>query len=166
MEIYWDRLRVAWQEPFDPDAIVLTPATARIARSGFAHRSTGPQRLPHYDYARRAPYWDAKTPRGSYTAFGERTDLVARRDGALAIIGSGEEVHLEFAAPPPPAPGHRRYFAVEFHGWAKDMDLYTRDGADLAPLPIPEGLADEHLARRHRLHARHNVRFRGGAAER
>lgn len=163
MEIYWDRLRVAWEDPTaDHTAVVLNPARARIARSGFAHRTTGPQRLPHYDYALRPPYWDAKTPRGSYTAFGERTGLVAQLDGALAIIGSGEEVHLEFMAPPPPPSGYRRYFAIEFHGWAKDMDLYTRDGTTLAPLPVPEGIDGERLERRDRLHARHNVRFRGG----
>ena len=60
MEIYWDRLRVVWEEPAGPAPIVLRPANARIARSGFAHRTTGPQRLPHYDYAVRPPYWDAK----------------------------------------------------------------------------------------------------------
>lgn len=162
MEVYWDRLRVVWEEPFDGAATVLQPASARVARSGFARRTTGAQRLPHYDYAIRPPYWDAETPRGWYTAFGEATELVDQLDGALAIIGSGEEVHLEFPAPPTPPPGFERYFAIEFHGWAKDMDLYTRDGHTLAPLPIPDSIRREHLGRRDRLHGRYNVRFRGG----
>ncbi len=162
MEIYWDRLRVGFEEPLDANTAVLQPVVARIARSGFARRSTGPQRLPHYDYADRPPYWDAETPRGFYTAFGDASELVNRLDGALAIIGSGEEVHLEFAAPAPPPPDHERVFAIEFHGWAKDMDLYTRDGNTLGPLPAPAGLQGASLAQRDELHDRYNVRFRGG----
>ena len=103
-----------------------------------------------------------RTPSGNYTAFGVATELVDRLDGALAIIGSGEEIHLEFPVPPPPPPGFERYFAIEFHGWAKDMDLYTRDGHTLVPLPIPEDIGDRHRMRRDLLHERHNVRFRGG----
>ncbi|MYK44777.1 MAG: hypothetical protein F4029_00950 [Gammaproteobacteria bacterium] len=162
MEIYWDRLRVAFEEPLDANTAVLTPVVARIARSGFARRSTAGQRLPHYDYADRPPYWDAKTPRGFYTAFGEASELVNRLDGALAIIGSGEEVHLEFAALAPPPPDHARVFAIEFHGWAKDMDLYTRDGNTLDPLPASAGLHGAPPVRRDELHDRYNVRFRGG----
>ena len=165
MEIYWDRLRIAWEEPLaDAATAVLTPTTARVARSGFARRSTGPQRVPHYDYDDRPPYWDAKTPRGSYTAFGDASELVNERDGALAIIGSGEEIHLEFNAPPP-ATDHDRHIAIEFHGWAKDMDLYTRDGHFLGPLPVPENLDDTLLAKVNLLHQRYNVRFRGGPLE-
>lgn len=162
MEIYWDRLRVGFEEPLDVTTTVLQPLTARIARSGFARRTTGPQRLPHYNYGNRPPYWDAKTPRGSYTVFGEARELVNRLDGALAIIGSGEEVHLEFAAPAPPPPDQERVFAIEFHGWAKDMDLYTLDGHTLTPLPEPAGMDSAQLARRNGLHDRYNVRFRGG----
>ena len=164
MEIYWDRLRVGFEEPLDATTAVLQPVTARIARSGFARRTTGPQRLPHYDYADRPPYWDAKTPRGSYTAFGEAHELVNRLDGALAIIGSGEEVHLEFAAPSPAPPDRERVFAIEFHGWAKDMDLYTRDGQTLSPLPAPERMDAAQMARRDELHVRYNTRFRDAQA--
>ena len=162
MEIYWDRLRVVKAETL-PDAApkTLLPLAARVARSGFAKRSTGPQRLPHYDYANRSPYWDAKTPRGFYTAYGDAAPLVQNIDGALAIFGSGEEVHLEFAAPRP-VPGRKRYVEVRFHGWAKDMDLYTQHGQTVGPLPIPDGLTATQLASRERLHARYNVRYQGG----
>lgn len=162
MEIYWDRLRVVTAEPL-PEAApkTLGPIAARVARSGFAKRSTGPQRLPHYDYAKRAPYWDAKVPHGFYTAYGDAVPLVRDVDGALAIFGSGEEVHLEFAAPAPMT-GRKRYVEVRFHGWAKDMDLYTQHGQTVGPLPIPDDLSPAQLAHRERLHARYNVRFQGG----
>ena len=163
MEIYWDRLRVVWEEPLeDVVAATLEPVIARVARTGFAKRTTGPQRLPHYDYGNRSPYWDAKAPEGLYTSFGDARELVRDLDGALAIISSGEEVHLEFDAPPEAPPGHRRVFRIVFHGWAKDMDLYTLDGATLDPMPVPEGADPSMLAKRDRLHARYNVRFRQG----
>ena len=163
MEIYWDRLRVVWEEPLDGVAKAsLAPIAARVARAGFAKRTTGPQRLPHYDYANRSPYWDAKAPRGFYTAYGDVMGLVRDEDGALAIITSGEEVHLEFAALPDPPPEHHRFFRITFHGWAKDMDLYTLHGDTVSPLPVPPDADATLLARRDRLHARYNVRFRDG----
>ena len=162
MEIYWDRLRLVWEEEL-PAAKVTTlkPSSARVARTGFAERSTGPQRLPHYDYQRRSPFWDAKVPAGFYTSFGDAQELVAETDGALAIIGSGEEVDLSFPASEVPA-NHRRYFAIRFHGWAKDMDLYTQDGHTVDPLPLPPDFGEDSPANRERLHARYNVRYEAG----
>jgi len=163
MEIYWDRLRVVREEPLDGIVkATLPPVEVRIARTGFAKRTTGPQRLPHYDYARRSTYWDAKAPAGFYTAFGDAGELVGELDGALAVISSGEEIHLEFEAPPGPSDGHRRLFRIVFHGWAKDMDLYTLNGDTVGPLPVPDGADSSMIAKRDRLHARYNVRFREG----
>ncbi len=163
MEIYWDRLRVVVEEPL-PIAMpsAQRPLAARIGRTGFARRTTGPQRVPHYEYAQRAPYWDAKYQRGFYTAFGDAVPLVSHIDSAVAIIGSGEEIHLEFRAGLPPAAGDRRFIAVEFYGWAKDMDLYTQHGETVAPLPLLDDTDAEALDRRTRLHARYNVRFQTG----
>lgn len=162
MEIYWDGLRVVWEEPLSVAPTTLAPVAARVARTGFAKRTTGRQRLPHYDYDDRSTFWDAKVPRGFYTALGAADELVTELDGALAIIGSGEEIHMQFAEVGPPPADHRRYFAITFHGWAKDMDLYTLDGDTVAPLPSPDHLSEELLARREALHARYNVRFQEG----
>ena len=163
MEIYWDRLRVVAEEPL-PIAMppAQPPLAARVGRTGFAKRTTGPQRLPHYEYEARAPYWDAKYQRGFYTSFGEAVELISDIDSAVAIIGSGEEIHLEFRAGLPPAAGDRRFFAIEFYGWAKDMDLYTEHGDTVAPLPALDDIGPEALERRARLHARYNVRFQAG----
>lgn len=163
MEIYWDRLQVVWEEPL-PEAlrVTLTPVAARVAKTGFARRTTGAQRVPHYDYADRAPYSDTKFQRGFYTSLGDATELVTDVDGALAIIGGGEEIHLEFEAVAAPADGMRRYFVLDFRGWAKDMDLYTEHGETVGPLPVPEAVDKTMLARRERLHARYNIRFQEG----
>jgi len=105
MQIYWDRLHVIYAEPL-PDARVqvLAPTRTALERSGFPRRTTGPQQLPHYDYAQRAPFADMRYMAGDYTAFGDVTPLVAEEDDALLIIGPGEEAHMEFPLPVNPAP--------------------------------------------------------------
>ena len=159
-EIYWDRVAVVQAAPLPQARRTDLPlAAAQLAESGFAQRSTGPQRQPHYDYTRRSPLWDTRHQAGHYTAFGPVTELLATQDDATAIIGPGEEVQLEFAADLPALPdGWSRRFVVEANGWTKDMDLYTADGSTLEPLPS-SGLPREP---RDALHARYNTRYRAG----
>jgi hypothetical protein len=86
-------------------------------------------------------------------------ELVAVRDEAVAVIGPGEEVDLAFAAPEAPAPGRwTRRYVLETRGWAKDMDLFTRDGETVAPLPTRGAPG----ARREALHARYLTRYLAG----
>jgi hypothetical protein len=86
--------------------------------------------------------WDARHPAGLYTAEGAMTELLATDDGALAIIGPGDEVHLEFAPPwTPLGPGWTRRYVLEARGWCKDMDVYTKDGDTVEPLPAHPGTA-------------------------
>lgn len=137
-QIYWDRIAIAWAEPAPVVRKELPILAARVAESGFPRRTTGPQHQPDYDYAQRAPLWDTRVQAGHYTEFGPVEPLVAARDAALAIIGPGEEIDVEFdAGLAPLQSGWTRRFVLETHGWAKDMDLYTRERDTLAPLPVP-----------------------------
>ena len=105
------------------------------------------------------PLWDTRIQSGSYTAFGRVDELVAAHDDALAIIGPGEELHLEFDATMPPLQkGWTRRFVLETRGWAKDVDLYTRDGQTVGPLPVTGSGA----AVRDRLNRQYNTRFASG----
>jgi hypothetical protein len=71
-------------------------------------------------------------------------------DGALAIFGPGEELQLEFEASQPPLnPGWTRRYVLQARGWCKDMDLYTRDGDTVEPLPGIRGPAAMQLQRRY-----------------
>ena len=163
MEIYWDRLQIVWEEPLaDIIPTTIQPVVARIGKIGFPKRTTGLQRLPYYDYYDRSPYWDTKYQAGFYTALGDAHELIEKVDGALAIIGGGEEIHLEFPALAPVQPGNRRYFVLDFRGYAKDMDLYTEHGETIEPLPRSDTLDTHGLAQRDRLHERYNVRFQAG----
>jgi tetratricopeptide (TPR) repeat protein len=159
MMIYWDRIAVAFaEEPLAHRHQVAPLAAARVGKTGFARRDTLAQFRPHYDYGDRSPFWDTRYMAGNYTRLGPALELVAEHDDAVAIIGPGEEVHLEFAATDPGPDGWRRYFVLETRGWAKDMDLFTRDGETVGPLPSsgrPEAARDA-------LHAQYNTRYQAG----
>jgi tetratricopeptide (TPR) repeat protein len=155
-EIYWDRLFVAYAESAPEIRRVEMPLLeARLRVGGFARRSTGPQRQPRYDHADRAVFWDTRYPAGFYTRLGPVRELVAAHDDAVVIVGPGEELDLSFGAAAPPGEGRRRLFVLETHGWAKDMDLFTRDGETVGPLPVSgaAGPARDELHRRY--HTRH-----------
>ncbi len=160
LEIYWDRLFIAYAEPC-PQArrLPMSLAGAVLEPLGFAKRTNGPQRRPHYDDSRRAPFWDTRHQRGFYTAFGDVAPLLAEADDAQAIFGPGEGVTLSFEPPAAAASrGWTRRFVLETEGWCKDMDLYTRDGETLAPLPQ----TGKPAAARDALRQRFNTRYQSG----
>lgn len=161
-EIYWDRLRLAFAEapPADMRHERRQPQLARVAKTGFSTRTTHEQRRPEYNYDNRKPFRDTLYATGFYTRLGTATELVENLDNALAIIGPGEEVHVEFELGEPPGAGLRRWYVLETRGWAKDKDLYTRLGNTVGPLPRSDINADE--ARREALHRQYNTRFLSG----
>jgi hypothetical protein len=57
-----------------------------------------------------------------------------------------------------PPPGWKRHFVLESVGWAKDMDLYTRDGETVGPLPTTGKPAEP----REQLHKRYQTRYASG----
>ena len=155
-EIYWDRVVVAAaEEAPEVQRRELRQTAARVDQPGFALRTTGPQRLPAYDWARRAPLWDTRFQIGHYTRFGEALELVAETDDAVAIFGPGEAVHLEYEAPPEDLrPGWTRVYVLEVDGWCKDKDRFTKDGATVAQMPSagkdpsnPKRLHEEYITR-------------------
>ena len=162
-EIYWDRLRVVWAEACPMARRQRLPLTvARLRHAGFPHRSTGPQRVHSIDYARRRLLADVRHPAGLYTAFGAVDELVADREGGLAIFGPGEELHLEFESLSPAATGWSRRLVLEVVGWCKDMDLFTQHGETVTPLPTEASYPPGSSTSREELHSRYNTRFETG----
>ncbi len=164
MEVYWDRMFVAVEEPCDgAERTELALQRATVSEVGFPQRINGDFRKPFYDYRKRAPLWDTRHAPGYYTNFGEATPLLAQVDDAVAIIGPGEEVEFEFSGPDQSG-ASGRVFVLECHGWCKDMDLYTEHGETLGPLPRRKDTnmdRDQEAARRELLD-RFNQRFRAG----
>jgi hypothetical protein len=159
-EIYWDRLAVVFAETCpEVEHHELELELAQLEQTGFPRRTDGPQRLPHYDYEKRHPFWDTHFLEGFYSRFGSVEELVEAKDNALAIFGAGEEIHLEFKEPGVPIEeGWTRIFVLETDGWCKDMDLYTRTGETVEPVP--------HIGKRDhsvdRLHGLYNTRYLSG----
>jgi Flp pilus assembly protein TadD len=164
LEVYWDRVRIVFEEtPPDVRTDVSAPVLARLAKTGFPVRTTGSQRLPGYDYQIREAFWDARYLDGEYTRLGPVEELLAATDDAVVVMGSGEEVHVEFPTPAAAlSPGWSRQLILETRGWAKDMDMYTRDGGQVGPLPRRQSGSRSDEARRSALHDRYNTRFQGG----
>ena len=160
MEVYWDRIAVVRAEENAPvHRRDLGLKMASVAKTGFPKRTTGSQRRPDYDYGNRRPFWDTRYMAGYYTRIGPVEELVSGTDDAVAIIGPGEEIRLEFEpAGTSPPPGWTRHFVLETNGWTKDMDLFTRDGETVEPLPD----TGKPPVVRDRLHARYNTRYQAG----
>ena len=160
-EIYWDRIRVVGNEPRPAATVLQSPAmaAARVAKTGFARRVTFEQQRPYYDYSDRSPFWDTRYQSGFYTALGPVLPLVEEQNDAFAVIGPGDELHVEFDAPPA-QPDRRRVLVLEARGYAKDMDMYTLDGETVGPLPSTPGAGDP--ARREALHEQYLIRYQGG----
>jgi hypothetical protein len=158
-EIYWDRISIAYAEPA-PATLrrhVLPLRSAALESAGFAARTLAPQRRPHFDQTRATPLADTRHPRGWYTEFGPVEPLVTESDDAVAILGPGEAISMEFDASAPAIPsGWTRRLVLELRGWCKDMDLYTKDGETVAPLPGTD------TAARRELHPRFNTRYASG----
>lgn len=166
MEIYWDRLALIRAEaPSDTDVqrVEHPLVTARVAYAGFARRELLAQRRPVYNYSQPSPFGDSRHLRGFYSDWGSVYDLLTEVDDAFAVIGPGEEVHLEFKRTDGPLSSARNGWVLELNGWCKDMDLYTRDGETVEPLPrraIARSAEEE--ARRRRLLENHRWRYQGG----
>ncbi len=136
-EIYWDRISIAYPEAC-PDARIreLDFKKACLEQIGFPTRIDFEQHRPYYDFSIRKPVWDTNLQDGFYTKPGDILELVDRTDNALAIIGPGESIQMEFAAIPEPRKnGWNRVYVIETRGWCKDMDLFTNTGETVEPVP-------------------------------
>jgi hypothetical protein len=83
-----------------------------------------------------AAMWE-QTP-GLYTRHGDVAELLESPDDRFVIMGSGDEVSLEFeaAALPPLPAGWRRTFLLKVEGWEKDQDANTAFSRSVGPLPF------------------------------
>jgi hypothetical protein len=163
-EVYWDRLAIAWSEPC-PAAKrqSLALKAAQLHYAGFPRRTIGRERQTMFDYDRRRAIEDVRYFAGYYTRYGDVMELVSKTDDAVATIGPGEEIHMEFAAPTyEVAADWTRRFVLEARGWCKDTDLFTKDGDTVEPMPHREGSTSESLRARDDLHRRYNTRYQAG----
>jgi hypothetical protein len=140
MEIYWDYIFFANDEHIDIEMTKMDPESADHHYRGFSAKSRkGGRYGPHwFDYSKvsRGQKWRDLT--GTYTRYGDVTDLLQSADDQYIIANAGEETTISFDANrlPKLKEGWKRDFLIYSVGWVKDGDLNTALGQTVEPLPF------------------------------
>jgi Tfp pilus assembly protein PilF len=148
MEIYWDQLEWAQQQPAESIKInQLDPATADLSYRGFStftQANVSSPELPDYNRLQgSAPRWRDLT--GYYTRYGDVRELLRQIDDRLVIMNAGDELRLKIPAPAAPPDGWLRDFVMIGDGWTKDGDYNCVYAATVLPLPY-HGIKDYNQA--------------------
>ncbi len=139
--LYWDEIFLA--ENASNPSVRLTNVDAQTANlhyRGFSRPVIDRERLQpeQFLYSSWMPLsmWNP-TP-GLYTRYGDVRELVVGLDDKLTIMGSGDELTLQFPAAslPPLITGWRRDYLLLVDGWAKDADANTAFSQTVEPLPF------------------------------
>ena len=139
--VYWDEIFLG-NDVGEPQSVMTrVPASSGELRfRGFSAIRIDPDRKQpeEFIYANvgGASTWNP-TP-GLYTRYGDVKELLDDVDDRFAILGSGDEVRLQFRADALPGlkPGWKREFILKVDGWAKDRDANTAYSQTVEPLPF------------------------------
>jgi hypothetical protein len=139
LKIYWDQILIDTTPDAPPHRITEAPlASASAGYLGYPREIRGtPASDIRYDYnsvSATGPYARAA---GHYTRYGDVRPLVAGADDRIVIMGSGDEVAVDFdgSALPPVPEGWTRDWFFYVDGFAKDMDFYAAHPFTTTPLP-------------------------------
>jgi len=139
--VYWDEIFLSESDKA-PEAIrtPLKPLTADLHFRGFSkpvidRERRQPEAFLYNQVSTEAP-WNPTA--GYYTRYGEVANLLETPDDRMVIIGSGDEVTMQFDAVALPVlrPGWKRDFLMLVDGWAKDADANTAFARTVEPLPF------------------------------
>ena len=139
--VYWDEIFLI--DDARAPKTRLTPLNAETGDlhfRGFSRAVVDPaRRQPErflYSEVRPISNWNP-TP-GKYTRYGDVTPLLQSADDRMVIMGSGDEVTIEYPASslPPLPSGWTRDFLLKVDGWAKDADANTAFSENVLPLPF------------------------------
>ena len=139
--VYWDEIFLM-PEAHAPQ-VRMTPLDASAADlhfRGFSRVVIDPKRQQPeqfvYQDVRSVSSWNP-TP-GYYTRYGDVRPLVTEMDDKLVIMGSGDELKLEYPTGQLPRlpSGWKRDFLLRVDGWAKDSDANTAYSQSVTPLPF------------------------------
>jgi hypothetical protein len=140
LEIYWDSILVDRTTQNQSAPIHELPLVGAALRfHGFPLKIEGqPPGNLNYVYEKASATGPYTRPAGLYTRYGDVLPLLAKFDDQLVILGSGDEVALEFDPSHLPAlpRGWLRDYFYAAHGYEKDMDFYSYDFTRVEPLPF------------------------------
>lgn len=140
--VYWDEIFIG-EDPSAPkaDLVHLSPKSATLKFRGFSEVVIHPERKQpeYFIYGQKRPMkaWNWNQTPGMYTRFGDVQMLLTKADDLMVVMGSGDEIELDFDATalPPLSDGWRRDFLLMVDGWAKDGDANTAFSQTVLPLP-------------------------------
>ena len=140
LQIYWDQVLL----DNAPDRVKVRSTELPLAGSSLAFRGY-PQQIDGqtpgdltYNYEKVSQTGPFSRQQGTYTRYGEVTDLLKSVDDHYVIFGTGEDIDLEFspAALPPLPRGWKRDYFFYAAGYVKDMDFYEALPFTVAELPF------------------------------
>ena len=142
MELCWDQIFYTVDERHtnesDYRVQTLTLEHADLHYRGFSEQFLRAGNAPnYYDYnqVNSTSIWAPMS--GSFTRYGEVTELLTDADDLQVVMGAGDEVTLRFGEAPQDLPeGWVRDFVIYNIGWDKDADLNTIHGQSVEPLPF------------------------------
>jgi Tfp pilus assembly protein PilF len=139
--VYWDEIFLS-ESVGKPEVFTATVslASAELRFRGFSKPVIHPERKQpeEFLYSQWMPASMWNPTRGLYTKYGDVQRLLSKVDDQLLIMGSGDEMRLQFDAQglAPLSPGWRRDFLLLVDGWAKDGDANTAYSQTVEPLPF------------------------------
>jgi hypothetical protein len=137
--VYWDEIFLSEgpsEAQVEPREVPLVSADLHFR--GFSRTQIHPERKQpdtfFYDNVSSNSFWNPTA--GLYTRYGDVRELLGNVDDRLVILGSGDEIRLQFSPLPPPPAGWTRDFILKVDGWAKDRDPNTAFSTSVEPLPF------------------------------
>ena len=139
--VYWDEIfLINDARPPQTRLTELNAETANLHFRGFSRVAIDaerkqPERFVYSD-VRPLSNWNP-TP-GLYTRYGDVATLLQTPDDRMVVMGSGDEVTIEYGTVSLPAlpAGWTRDFLLKVDGWAKDADANTAFSDSVLPLPF------------------------------
>ncbi len=139
--VYWDEIFLL--EDASAPKVHITPIEADSADLHFRGFSRAiidstRQQPERFLYDQVVPISNWNPTSGMYTRYGDVLPLIQNVDDRLVIMGSGDELKLQYPSdtlPELPA-GWSRDFLLLVDGWAKDADANTAFSQSVTPLPF------------------------------
>ncbi len=140
LQIYWDQILVDNTTPPTRMRVTELPLlSSDLEFRGYPQQLDGktPGDLT-YVYGKSSRTGPFARERGSYTHYGDVSELLKKVDDHYVIFGSGEDMDLEFssAALPVLPKGWKRDYFFYANGFVKDMDFYEAAPFTVADLPF------------------------------
>ncbi len=173
LQIYWDQVLIDSTQEVPMRVTGVPLAEARLEFHGYprqVQQGAVPDITYHYEeVSHTGPF---VRHAGAYTRYGNVRPLLGKLDDEFVVLGSGDEVALDFDPQTLPklASGWKRDYLFFADGFVKDMDFYASDGLTVDMLPFhqmpayPYSARVSYLSSKQRLDyvLNYNTRFHSG----